>query len=105
MEGVVEVRTTLGSRDEASRLAHAAVAARLAACGTVSGPVTSHYHWRGAVDSAEEWACSFKTTRERWPELATFLRERHPYELPEIVMLPLAGSEEYLGWVRDEVTG
>ena len=105
MGETVEVRTTLASRDEASRLAREAVAARLAACGTVSGPVTSHYRWQGSLESAEEWTCSFKTTRERWPELATFLRERHPYELPEIVMLPLAGSEEYLGWVRDEVTG
>ena len=101
MGETVEVRTTLASRDEASRLAREAVAARLAACGTVSGPVTSHYRWQGSIESAEEWTCSFKTTRARWPELATFLRERHPYELPEILVLTASGSREYLAWLGE----
>ena len=100
---IVEVRTTVASRDDADRLARDAVSARLAACAHVAGPVASHYHWKGALEDAEEWQCHFKTARTRWPDLARFLREHHPYELPEIVMLPLAGSEEYLDWVRGEV--
>lgn len=100
---IVEVRTTVATRSDADRLARDAVAARLAACAHVSGPITSHYHWKGTLERAEEWRCVFKTARSRWPDLARYLRERHPYELPEIVMLPLAGSDEYLGWVTDEV--
>ena len=100
---VVEVRTTVATRDDADRLARGLVAARLAACAQVSGPITSHYRWKGTLERAEEWQCHCKTTRARWPDVARFLREHHPYELPEIVMLPLAGSEGYLDWVRDEV--
>jgi periplasmic divalent cation tolerance protein len=103
--GVVEVRTAVATRHDADRLTRDAVAARLAACAHVSGPVTSHYHWKGTLESAEEWRCSFKTTRSRWPDLARYLHEHHPYELPEIIMLPLAGSDAYLAWVTDEVAG
>jgi periplasmic divalent cation tolerance protein len=100
---LVEVRTSVASRDDADRLARDVVAARLAACAQVTGPVTSYYHWKGALERSEEWQCHLKTTRTRWPDVERFLRENHPYELPEIVMLPLAGSEAYLDWVRDEV--
>jgi periplasmic divalent cation tolerance protein len=100
---LVEVRTSVASRDDADRLARDVVAARLAACAQVTGPVTSYYHWKGALERSEEWQCQLKTTRTRWPDVERFLRENHPYELPEIVMLPLAGSEAYLDWVRDEV--
>jgi periplasmic divalent cation tolerance protein len=102
---LVEVRTSVASRDDADRLARDVVAAWLAACAQVTGPVTSYYHWKGALERSEEWQCHLKTTRTRWPDVERFLRENHPYELPEIVMLPLAGSEAYLDWVRDEVEG
>ncbi len=102
---VVEVRTTVARREDADRLARDAVEARLAACAQVIGPLTSHYHWKGVLERTDEWRCSFKTSRRRWPDLAQFLRQRHPYELPEIVMLPLTGSDEYLGWITDEVAG
>ena len=102
---IVEIRTSVASRDDADRLARDVVAARLAACAQVTGPMTSHYHWKGTLERAEEWQCHLKTTRTRWPDVERFLRENHPYELPEIVMLPLAGSEAYLDWVRDEVEG
>ena len=102
---LVEVRTSVASRDDADRLARDVVTARLAACAQVTGPVTSYYHWKGALERSEEWQCHLKTTRTRWPDVERFLRENHPYELPEIVMLPLAGSEAYLDWVRDEVEG
>lgn len=100
---VVEVRTTVSTRDQAEQLARGVIEARLAACVQVTGPVTSHFRWRGALEHAEEWSCSFKTTRTRWPDLARHLHEHHPYDLPEIVMLPLAGSDEYLGWVAGEL--
>jgi periplasmic divalent cation tolerance protein len=98
------VSTTLASEREASRLAELLVAARLAACAQVTGPVASTYRWQGAVESSVEWCLSLKTTRERYPALEAAVKEQHPYELPEIVAVSLeAGSEEYLAWITAEL--
>jgi periplasmic divalent cation tolerance protein len=99
----VQVTTTIGSRDAADRLADELVTARLAACVQVVGPVTSTYRWAGAIERAEEWFCHFKTTRERLGALTDAIRARHSYELPEIVAVPLDGSEEYLRWIAENV--
>lgn len=99
----VQVTTTVGSRDAADRLAAALVAERLAACAQVVGPVTSTYRWAGAVEQAEEWYCHLKTTRARLDDVMAGVRARHTYELPEIVVVPLGGSEEYLRWVAENV--
>ena len=82
-------------------MAAALVEARLAACAQVTGPVGSTYWWRGAVERADEWACTFKTTRVRLAALEIELRARHPYELPEITVAPLDGSPDYLQWIVD----
>ena len=84
MTRCIELRTTLGSRAAAEELAEAMVAARLAA-------------W------AEEWTCSFKTTRAAQPALEAAVLARHPYQLPEIVAAPLEGSAAYLGWIEQSV--
>jgi periplasmic divalent cation tolerance protein len=103
MTRCVEIGTTVGSRAAADELARAVVEARLAACAQVTGPVASVYRWQGAVEHAEEWACRFKTTLAAQPALEAALLARHPYELPEIVMLPLEGSAAYLAWVERSV--
>ena len=99
----VQVTTTVGSRDAAARLADELVTARLAACAQVVGPVASTYRWAGAVERAEEWYCHFKTTRAQAEALAAAIRARHSYELPELVAVPLDGSEEYLRWIAENV--
>ena len=67
------------------------------------GPLTSTYRWQGAVETAAEWYCHLKTTAERWPALEARLRALHPYDVPEIVALPIvAGSRAYLDWIADE---
>jgi len=99
----LQVLTTTDRRAEAERLARAAVEARLAACAQVTGPVASTYWWDGAVDSAEEWQVWFKTAADRYDALAGFLREQHSYEVPEIIATEIvAGSPDYLGWVREQ---
>ena len=80
------------------------VDARLAACAQVIGPLASTYHWQGRLETAEEWYCFLKTTEERLPALQARLRELHPYEVPEIIAVPIAdGDPAYLGWIRDSV--
>ena len=101
----LQVTTTLDSRARAERLARELVEARLAACAQVSGPVTSIYHWQGAVERAEEWYCHFKTTQERVDVLTQAIRERHSYETPEIVTTPLSATDEYGAWVHRTVNG
>ena len=66
-------------------------------------PVASVYRWQGAVERAEEWTCSFKTTRAAQPALEAAVLARHPYQLPEIVAAPLEGSAAYLGWIEQSV--
>ena len=78
---------------------------RLAACAQVSGPLTSTYRWEGQVERASEWYCHLKTTLDRLPALESRLRELHPYEVPEIIAVPIVqGNADYLEWIRDSVT-
>ena len=98
------VLSTAGSEEEASRLAHALVERRLAACVNVVPGVRSVYRWSGAIHDASEWLLVIKTRRDRFPAVATALRELHSYELPEIVLLEVGdGDAAYLRWIDDGV--
>jgi periplasmic divalent cation tolerance protein len=84
-------------------LGRSAVQARLAACAQVAGPVASTYWWEGGIERAEEWLVLLKLPASRFSELAAFIAERHSYDEPEIVALPIiAGSAAYLTWVSEE---
>ncbi len=103
MTDCLQVVTTLPSEETAQALAAALVADQVAACVQVMGPITSAYRWQGAVESSQEWLCVAKTTVERYAALEQAVRQRHPYELPEIVALEItAGSADYLDWLRHE---
>ncbi len=97
-----QVSTAVAERGQAEALALGSVAARLGACAQVSGPVTSTYWWQGELQSAQEWVVAIKTTAHSYPALEAYLRQAHPYQLPEVVAVPVvAGSPEYLAWVRE----
>ena len=97
------VVTNLPDRDAAIRLARALVEQRLAACVNVLGACTSVYRWEGALEQAEEVPLLIKTRAARYPELEALIRELHPYELPEIVAVPMVrGLPDYLDWVAEE---
>lgn len=99
-----QVTTTVDAREVADRLAAQLVEERLAACAQVQGPIASVYRWQGAVERATEWYCHFKTTRERVPELEDRLRALHPYEVPEIIAVPIvSGDPAYLAWIEEGV--
>lgn len=87
----------------AEALAAALVELRLAACVNVLAPCRSLYRWHGAVEQATEVPLLIKTTPGRYAALEAEIRARHPYELPEIVAVPIeAGLPAYLQWVQDE---
>jgi periplasmic divalent cation tolerance protein len=98
------VTTTVDSREIAEQLAAALVDRRLAACAQVSGPVASIYRWRGTVNHASEWLCQLKTTRARLPALEAALDTLHPYDLPELTVVPLDGGAAYLAWIEEAVS-
>jgi periplasmic divalent cation tolerance protein len=99
----LQVQTTTDSRVEAMELARAAVAARIAACGQVAGPVASTYWWNDEIERAEEWFVFFKLPADRYEQLAAFLTEKHSYDEPEILATPfVAGSASFLNWITDE---
>ena len=97
------VLTNLPDRAAAERLADMVVANNLAACVNILAPCRSVYRWKGAVQHDEEHPMLIKTTRERYGALEQALREGHPYELPEIIAVPIErGLPAYLDWVAAE---
>ena len=95
------VITNLPDRDSAAKLAHALIEKRLAACINILSPCRSVYRWKGRTEDVEEFPMLIKTTRSRYPELEAAIRAGHPYELPEIIAVPLAGGlPAYLEWVE-----
>ena len=101
-DAVLVVLTTVSDAAQASRIAQALVAERLAACVTALGPARSVYRWRDAVEEAEEVPLLIKTTGARWPALRDRLRALHAYDLPEMLVLPVTdGLPAYLDWVRE----
>jgi periplasmic divalent cation tolerance protein len=99
----LQVQTMTDSRAEAMELAHEAVQARLAACAQVAGPIASTFWWEDTIERAEEWMVMLKLPAERYAELAEFLIERHSYDEPEIIALPIVtGSAGYLEWIAQE---
>ncbi|HTP16083.1 MAG TPA: divalent-cation tolerance protein CutA [Streptosporangiaceae bacterium] len=99
----LQVQTATDSRAEAMELAHAAVAARLAAYAQVAGPIASTYWWDESLERAEEWLIMLKLPADRYDELAEFLAERHSYDEPEIIATPIvAGALGYLSWLKEE---
>ena len=99
-----QVTTTLPDRTAADRLAVRLVEERLAACAQVQGPLASTYRWQGSVERAEEWYCHLKTTLDRFPALRRRVRELHPYQVPEIIVVPIVhGDADYLKWIEETV--
>lgn len=99
------VLTNLPDRAAAERIADALVEKRLVACVNILAPCRSVYRWKGAVQHDEEHPMLIKTSAERYPALEQALRAAHPYELPEIIAVPIErGLPAYLAWVAGETT-
>ncbi len=97
------VLTQLPDRASAQALARSLVESRLAACVNVGAPGDSLYHWRGEIETAQEVTVTIKTATDRYAELEAAIRARHPYELPEIIVVPIVdGLTAYLDWIADE---
>jgi periplasmic divalent cation tolerance protein len=93
--------TTTGSPATARDLARAVVEARLAACVQIVA-IDSVYRWRDGIEESAEALLLMKTRGDRYDELEAFVAERHEYDVPEVVRVPLEGGlAAYLGWIDD----
>jgi len=99
----IQVSTTVERKEDADRIARTLVEKRAAACAQVIGPIRSTYWWKGRLEEATEWLCVMKTREDLYADLEASLKATHPYEVPEIVAVPVTkGSEAYLRWIEEE---
>jgi len=103
---LLQVQTTFASADDATRVASALLAEKLAACCQIVPGLTSLYVWEGKLREEPEVLLLAKTTERRWPELRDRVIELHPYDTPEVIATVVSHvSFEYMAWVKDSVDG
>jgi periplasmic divalent cation tolerance protein len=101
MTQAIAVMTTLPDYETALKLAAELVEKRLAACVNILPSMTSVYEWKGKLEKGREHLLLIKTTERCYLDLEAYIRRFHPYELPEIIAVPVkSGLSAYLDWVR-----
>ena len=100
----IQVCTTTEKEKDAEKIAKIVIEKRLGACVQIIGPIKSFYWWKEKIETAEEWLLFIKTKKELYEELEKVIKEIHPYEIPEIISVPiLLGSKDYLEWLNKEL--
>jgi periplasmic divalent cation tolerance protein len=95
--------TSLPDKERAMALAHKLIEERLAACVNVMADCASVYHWQGKNETASEVPVLIKTLAQHYARLEQLIMSMHPYELPEIIAVPVTnGLPAYLKWIVDE---
>lgn len=103
MSDIIEIQTTIDTREGALKIAQSLISNRIAACVQISGPITSIYRWKGNVEQTEEWVCTVKTRRDLYERVDQTIKEVHTYETPEILAKEIInGNEKYLLWIEQE---
>lgn len=103
MQEYVVVLVTAPSEDVGREIARALLERKIAACVNIAPSIASIYTWEGELCSDEEALLVIKATRAAFDGLAATVRDVHPYDVPEVIALPvIAGSRDYLDWI-DEV--
>lgn len=99
------VLVTAPDEPAARAVADVLLSRRLAACVNIVPGLSSLYVWKGERQDDSECLLLIKTTQDRFPQLAAAVRETHPYEVPEIIALPIvAGDADYLKWIDENVS-
>ena len=103
LEDAVQVMTTVDDETSAHRIAEHAIEHRRAACAQVLGPMRSRFHWQGTVADEQEWLVILKSPKSGYEALQTAILDVHPYDVPEILAVPvIAGHAPYLSWLAEE---
>ena len=102
-DGVIALLTNVPNEALARHMGAYLVEQKLAACVNILGACESVYRWQGKVETAHEIPLLIKTTRARYAEVEAAIIRLHPYDVPEIIVLPIdQGLPAYLDWVRNE---
>lgn len=105
MTDFIQVMTTTANMTDAQRIAQVVVEQRLAGCVQIIGPIQSVYWWEEQIRHSEEYQCLIKTRVDVYEELAELIKSVHPYDVPEILAVPVShASEGYLGWLNGEIS-
>jgi periplasmic divalent cation tolerance protein len=103
-DDLIQIFTTTETREDAERIAGELVDRRLAGCVQIIGPMVSTYRWKGKIEKSQEWLCLIKTKRELFDELEAVVKAIHPYEVPELLAVPVSGaSDDYRQWLAGEL--
>jgi periplasmic divalent cation tolerance protein len=99
-DNILLALSTFPDRETAQRISNQLVSEKFAACANILPEVESIYRWQGKIENATETLVFFKISEDRQPAFQEKLRSLHPYEVPEIIFIPVAGGlPEYLRWV------
>lgn len=99
----LQVITTAGKLKTANKIASETTGKRLASCAQIIGPIKSRYWWKGKLETKREWQIILKTRQDLYKALEDEIRKWHPYEIPEIIAIPVVeGLPEYLDWIGKE---
>ena len=102
-EGIIVITTT-ETKEDAEKLAEEIITNKLGTCVQIEGPIMSVYRWHGKVQRSKEFRMQIKTIKSKFQDLDELIRNVHPYEVPEVVALPIVdGSKTYLNWLVDEI--
>lgn len=97
--------TTFGNREDAQSLVRRLVADRVVACGTIVDNAFSIYEWQGKLEETPEVLVVLKTRKSHWDQLQSLVHELHPYDVPELLAIPVTeGLPAYLGWLAEQTT-
>jgi periplasmic divalent cation tolerance protein len=97
----IQVVTTISGKRRAEKIANALIKIRLAACVQIAGPIKSIYRWKGKIETAKEWVCIIKTRASLYKKVEAAIKKIHPYEIPEIIVVPIAlANKDYLKWIK-----
>ena len=100
---LISITTTVGTSEDASRLAGDLLNCRLAACVQIEGSLQSHYRWQDKACIDTEWRLTIKTVAAHLPAIEAFMASEHPYELPQLLWQAQGASAAFGAWVREQV--
>lgn len=100
----IQIQISVPDPGTGAALAETLLKEKLAACIQVLGPMESHYVWEEKVEKSREWLLLIKTRNDQYPALERAVTKNHPYEVPELITLPIEGGlASYLSWIDDSV--
>jgi len=99
----IQIITTISSIRDAEKISEVLIREKIAACVQIAGSIKSFYPWKGKIEKAKEWVCIIKTRKKLYKRVEKKIKEIHPYEIPEIIVIPIVeGSRDYLRWLSNE---